>query len=105
MYAWKWSIGEPYYKSSKTNNPSKDASKQTNNTVFCALATSNDTNIGTSFPNREELDTKISSRESLPQRGVNPFLQNSYIHDVVNSDLFLKPINTTRDNVKSHEHT
>ena len=91
MYAWKWSIGEPYYKSSKTPKP---IPKKPDDTIFSALTT---TDSGNPYPSREELDTKIASRESLPQRGVNPFLQNSYIHDVVSSDRFLKPMNTSPD--------
>ena len=104
MYEWKWSIGEPYYKSSKTNTklPSTNPTVNlTNNTIFSALSSSDDP----LYPTREELDTKIANRESFPQRGVNPFLQNSYINDVVNSERFLKPINTSTDSVKSHEHT
>jgi hypothetical protein len=98
MYTWKWSIGETYYKSGKTNKQTlpKDI------TISSALLSSFDTN---SDKLREELDTKIANRALLPQRGVNPFLQNSYIHDIVNSDIYLKPINTTHDNSKSTEHT
>jgi hypothetical protein len=97
MYAWRWSTGEPYYKSSKTNNP-KNAPKN-------AVNQSNDTVMTEFYPSREELDTKIANRESIPQRGINPFLQNSYIHDIVSSDQFLKPMNTSTDTIKSHERT
>jgi hypothetical protein len=114
MYEWKWSIGEPYYKSSKTNTdattPKHNANtantlNTSNNTIFSALSSLSESNTIIQYPNREELDNKIAKRESLPQRGVNPFLQNSYIDDVVNSELFLKPINTTLDNPKLPEHT
>jgi len=43
----------------------------------------------------------------IAQRGVNPFLQTSYVNDVVARDMFLKPINTTfeRSKEKSKEET
>ena len=53
---------------------------------------------------REDLDNKISNRELIFQRGTNPFLQSSnYINDVVASDAFLKPKNTTFDKIKQSE--
>jgi hypothetical protein len=45
---------------------------------------------------REDLDTKMSDRDKIAQRGINPFLQNSYVNDVVTRDMFLKPVNTTQ---------
>ena len=42
----------------------------------------------------------MADREMISQRGVNPFLQTSYVNDVVARDMFLKPINTTVDNAK-----
>ena len=38
----------------------------------------NQTNIGSK---REDIDTKIAGREMISQRGVNPFLQTSYVND------------------------
>jgi hypothetical protein len=49
---------------------------------------------------REDLDTKISEREMIGQRGFNPFLQTSYVNDVVARDMFLKPVNTTFERSK-----
>ena len=49
---------------------------------------------------REDLDSKIADREMIAQRGVNPFLQTSYVNDVVARDMFLKPINTTFERSK-----
>jgi hypothetical protein len=48
---------------------------------------------------REESYNKIAEREMISQVGLNPFLQNSanndnYIQDIVNRDLFMKPVNT-----------
>ena len=36
----------------------------------------------------------------ITQRGVNPFLQTSYVNDVVARDIFLKPVNTTFERLK-----
>ena len=49
---------------------------------------------------REDIDIKMADREMLAQRGVNPFLQTSYVNDIVTRDMFLKPINTTQGKVK-----
>ena len=125
MYTkWKWSTGETYYKSarpekedrqdescydSKINainqsladdffsNQDKDLINLTNS-MFSRNQNSNGTR-------REDLDTKIADRELVSQRGVNPFLQTSYVNDVVARDMFLKPINTTigREKEKSKE--
>ena len=56
---------------------------------------------------REDLDTKIADRQMIAQRGINPFLQTSYVNDVVAQNMFLKPINTTfeRSNEKSKEES
>jgi hypothetical protein len=64
-------------------------------------------NQNASGTRREDLDTKIADREMIAQRGVNPFLQTSYVNDVVARDMFLKPINTTfeRSKEKSKEET
>ena len=51
---------------------------------------------------REESYNKMAEREMVSQVGLNPFLhqnteaqtQNTYIQDVINRDLFMKPVNT-----------
>jgi hypothetical protein len=53
-------------------------------------------NQNTASNRREDLDNKMSDRDKISQRGINPFLQNSYVNDVVTRDMFLKPINTTQ---------
>jgi hypothetical protein len=52
---------------------------------------------------REDIDTKMSDRKMIAQRGVNPFLQTSYVNDIVARDMFLKPINTTQGRTKNTE--
>jgi hypothetical protein len=51
---------------------------------------------------REESYNKMAEREMVSQIGLNPFLNqnveaqhnDSYIQDVINRDLFMKPVNT-----------
>jgi hypothetical protein len=117
MYnTWKWSKGEAYYKSARLEKQEEKEQEtigydsQTNainqsladdsffnqdsdlinitNTMFSR-------NQNSSGTRREDLDTKIADREMITQRGVNPFLQTSYVNDVVARDIFLKPVNTT----------
>jgi hypothetical protein len=130
MYTtWKWSTGEAYYKSAR---PEKDEQQQQQqdvgydsqrNAINQSLADDSFFNQDSELMNitnsmfsrnqnasgtrREDLDTKIADREMIAQRGVNPFLQTSYVNDVVARDMFLKPINTTfeRSKEKSKEET
>ena len=128
MYTtWKWSTGETYYKSGRTpQNATQEQEyeydSRTNainqsladdslfnqdsdlinitNTMFSRNQNANETR-------REDLDTKIADREMIGQRGFNPFLQTSYVNDVVARDMFLKPVNTTfeRSKDKSKEES
>ena len=117
---WKWSIGEPYYKSERTPPVSTQEQEQEydsrTNAINQSLADDSFFNQDSSLINitntmfsrnqnanetrREDLDTKISDREMIAQRGVNPFLQTSYVNDVVARDMFLKPLNTTFERSK-----
>ncbi len=120
MITWKWSTGIPYYKSERlqkneTAKKEQEYDSQLNainqsladesffnqdstlinmtNSVFSMNQNANETR-------REDLDTKISEREMIGQRGFNPFLQTSYVNDVVAHDMFLKPVNTTFERIK-----
>jgi hypothetical protein len=134
MKSWKWSTGEPYYKSAR---PEKK--EQTNtvpiyeydsqqNAINQSLADDSffnqdsllnqesllnqdsdlinitnsmfSRNQNSSGTRREDIDTKMADREMLAQRGFNPFLQTSYVNDIVTRDMFLKPINTTQGREK-----
>lgn len=116
MNVWKWSTGEQYYKSARKEYNEKqsetsygyDYDSQTN-AINLSLSDSDSINItnkmfsrnqNISATRREDLDTKIADRELLAQRGVNPFLQTSYVNDVVTRDIYLKPVNTTFDRIK-----
>jgi len=122
--SWKWSTGEAYYKSAR---PDKNDLKQEQmlsydsqtNAINQSLADDSffnqdsdlinitnsmfSRNQNASGTRREDIDTKISDREMIAQRGVNPFLQTSYVNDVVARDMFLKPINTTFEKQKEKE--
>lgn len=126
MYVtWKWSIGEAYYKSErlKKNEGIKEQEYDSQiNAINQSLADesflSQDSDLinitNTMFSRnqnvnetrREDLDTKMADREMIAQRGFNPFLQTSYVNDVVARDMFLKPVNTTfeRSKEKSKEN-
>lgn len=116
MYSWKWSLGEAYYKSARTEKPVKQQENQitiTNgndsqlNAINCSLNEPEtfDNNFGFENNNRREiLDNKMAGRELVLQRGSNPFLQqSSYVNDIVVRDMFLKPVNTTQGRVKNNE--
>ena len=125
MKTWKWSTGEAYYKSSRQDIDNAEKIDKPNlentydsqlNAIQQSLADdgffNQDADITTSMfsrnqntsgTRREEIDSKMSDREMLVQRGVNPFLQTSYVNDIVTRDIFLKPVNTTRE--KQQENT
>ena len=110
---WKWSTGETYYKSAKPEKKVEDQSydSQTNainqsledESFFNKDSVTNSMfsrNQNASGSKREDLDTKIADREMIVQRGFNPFLQTSYVNDIVTRDMFLKPINTSQEKIK-----
>ena len=120
MYnSWKWSTGEVYYKSARperqerlqqNTNQEYDSQK---NAIEQSLADYNQDsdliditnsmfsrNKNPNGTRREDIDTKMADREMISQRGVNPFLQTSYVNDIVTRDMFLKPINTTQGRTK-----
>ena len=125
MKTWKWSTGEPYYKSARpekqeqqsiaTANLDYDSKQNAINqslddslfdaTEFDMLSITNSMfsrNKNPSGNRREELDNKMSDRHMISQRGVNPFLQQtSYVNDIVTRDMFLKPINTSQEKLKT----
>jgi len=115
MNHWKWSKGEPYYKSIR-EKPEKKENKQNDieydspqNAINQSLAEDSFFNqdlTNSMFSlnknsNREDIDNKMADREMVSQRGVNPFLQTSYVNDIVTRDMFLKPINTTQGRTKN----
>jgi hypothetical protein len=116
---WKWSTGEVYYKSErlKNNENLKDQEYDSQiNAINQSLADTSFFNQDTDLINitntmfsrnqntnetkREDLDAKIADREMIAQRGFNPFLQTSYVNDIVSHDMFLKPVNTTNTHSK-----
>lgn len=133
MNIWKWSTGEAYYKSARPeksdNKNLQDYDSQEHNSaeynsqinaINQSLADySQDSDLiditNTMFSRnqnqngtrREDIDYKMSDRELLAQRGVNPFLQTSYVNDIVTRDMYLKPVNTTqgRTKVSSEENS
>ena len=111
---WKWTLGEPYYKSAvkeKDINISDNTSKNSDydsqqNAIKQSLDFDQDM-LPQGFTNvnmREELDDKMSGREPVQQRGANPFMQQtSYVNDIVVRDMYLKPANTTQGRYKNSE--
>jgi len=115
---WKWSNGIPYKKSKRLQK--NDMIKEEQDELFSrqieesAYSTSlnHDENTWdilnqglyngfTPSNKREALDDKIASRELVQQKGFNPFLNDSnYVQDISNSDMYLKPINTTQEREK-----
>jgi len=126
MYiTWKWSTGEAYYKSARPEKNENQNHKQNYeqnyeqnydsqmNAINQSLADySNDSDLinitnsmfsrnqNQSGTRREDIDFKMADRQMISQRGVNPFMQTSYVNDVVARDMFLKPVNTTFERSK-----
>ena len=123
LYFWKWTLGEPYYKSARidTQVSTQVSTNDTNITEYDtqqsainqSLAEDHDNNYdkdydydhntSTSSNKREEIDNRAAGRELVQQRGANPFLtsQSSYVNDIVVRDMFLKPINTSQEKIKN----
>jgi hypothetical protein len=108
MISWKWSTGEAYYKSARPEKQENTESALDYDSKQNAINQSLDDEIDNVFSRnngenrREALDNKISDRQMIPQRGVNPFMQQtSYVNDIVTRDMFLKPVNTTQGKLKT----
>jgi hypothetical protein len=116
MICWKWSI-DSYYEKSYRNDQSKHSQNNNNNNntnnnniegVDNVYSFNNNNNNSYDLSKislkREELQTKLSDREMIGQRGYNPFNTNgNYVNDIVNRDIYLKPINTTQSTYKDNE--
>jgi len=121
LYFWKWTLGEPYYKSARietqvsTNDSNVTEYDSQQNAINQSLEDidydnehnndhNNEHNISSSNK-REEIDNRAAGRELVQQRGANPFLtaQSSYVNDIVVRDMFLKPINTSHEKIKNME--
>ena len=120
LYFWKWTLGEPYYKSARierrvetqvsTNDSNVTEYDSQQNAINQSLEDidydnehNNEHNISSN--KREEIDNRAAGRELVQQRGANPFLtaQSSYVNDIVVRDMFLKPINTSQEKIKNME--
>ena len=111
MNFWKWSNGETYYQSPRKYREKESETSLSNNNmnydssinaIEQSLAEPTDIIPNHMLSKRETLDNKMSDRELISQRGVNPFSgQTSYVNDVVTRDMFLKPINTTQGRTKN----
>ena len=117
---WKWSNGIPYKKSKRPTKNVITEKEQfvdqdeifSKNIEESAYSTSlnHDENtwdiLNQGFlkqsSKRETLDNKIANRELVQQKGFNPFLNESnYVQDISNSDMYLKPMNTTLEREKN----
>jgi hypothetical protein len=53
---------------------------------------------------RENVYNKMAEREMIGQIGMNPFLdKDDYVKNVVDRDMFLKPVNTNADREKKKD--
>jgi hypothetical protein len=115
---WKWSNGEPYERSRRSNKKSTIEEENIQDELFSknieesAYSTSlnHDENtwdmLNQGFlkqsNKREDLDNKIADRQLVQQKGFNPFLNDSnYVEDIAVSDMYLKPVNTTLEREKN----
>ena len=118
---WKWSNGIPYKKSKRPNKNDlieENIEQQDEDEIFSkkieesaySSSLNHDENtwdiLNQGFlkqsNKREALDNKIADRELVQQKGFNPFLSESnYVQDISNSDMYLKPVNTTLEREKN----
>jgi hypothetical protein len=118
---WKWSNGISYKKSKRPNKNDlieENIEQQDEDEIFSkkieesaySSSLNHDENtwdiLNQGFlkqsNKREALDNKIADRELVQQKGFNPFLSESnYVQDISNSDMYLKPVNTTLEREKN----
>ena len=112
----KWTDGQPYERSRRLKHlqemeNQEFSAKMSSNAYTSAL--NHDENTwdvlnqgiyGGGFKvsnKREELDSKMTSRDMVQQIGFNPFLgETNYVNDIAIRDQFLKPVNTTQGEMR-----
>jgi hypothetical protein len=101
----KWTNGEPYERSRRiyknTQETDETFSKEVETSAYSSALNYDENTweiLNQQLSNkREDLDFKIAERDPVQQIGGNPFLgQNNYVNDIVVSNNFLKPVNTTQ---------
>ena len=107
---WKWTKGEPYERSrrifkNETTEIDESFSKEIEISAYSSALNHDENSWDMLNPDlsnkREDLDFKIAERGPVQQIGNNPFLgQNNYVNDIVVSNKFLKPVNTTQGRAK-----
>ena len=107
---WKWTKGEPYERSrrifkNETTETDEKFSKEIETSAYSSALNYDENTwdmLNHELSNkREDLDFKIAERGPVQQIGGNPFLgQNNYVNDIVVSNNFLKPLNTTQERAK-----
>ena len=112
----KWTDGQPYERSRRMNHQIEIENEKFSKDMESSAYTSSlhhDENTWdilnqglyngfTQSSKREALDNKIADRELVQQKGFNPFLNDSnYVQDISNSDMYLKPMNTTLEREKN----
>jgi len=99
MIRWKWSNGSFNHQSSRY--VSKEQLEGEEKEIEGREGEGRENNVIMDLNTREQLDSKITTRELLLHSGNNPFFsEQTYIQDVVNRDLYLKPINTSSNKIK-----
>jgi hypothetical protein len=101
LYSWRWSTGEGYYKSPRNDSGPRNDNNNAENAINQSIESNSFFNQDqetifsrNGHSKREQIDDKMSDREMIAQRGVNPFMQSNYVTDVTARDMFLKPVNT-----------
>jgi hypothetical protein len=78
MIFWKWSNCEKYKQTGKNIKNELTKKNIINDTIFYKEN------------KREEMGSKLSERTMIAQIGLNPFLQNSFEHDIDNYEKYMK---------------
>ena len=115
MIRWKWSNGSLNHQSSRQEGQKgqereqeereqQEREQQERQKERDQQERENNVNLSLMDLNtREQLDSKITTRELMLNSGNNPFFsEQTYIQDVVNRDLYLKPINTSSNKLKQN---
>jgi hypothetical protein len=107
MIRWKWSNGSFNHQSSRYVSKGQDGGEEKEierDQRDREPEREEEQNVNLSLMDlntREQLDSKITTRELMLNSGNNPFFsEQTYIQDVVNRDLYLKPINTSSNKIK-----
>ena len=92
MFTWKWSTGISYKKSERIREKKRQVIDETDIFINAIPNAAQNDHYTRTSTKREEQNDKLSSRQMVIQKNINPFMETAnYIEDLKKEAEFLRP--------------